>query len=194
MLENLICKNPQFAWTYAASTNNESAPHIMNKDDRSYESEQLVHAFFAEGEQKSVFFDMLFPLFYFLEDKTGFAVSGIEKIKANMLLRKDIGRDAYNTPHVDLPEPGHKSMIYYVIDSDGDTFVFNQVYDDRSLTLRKRIVPKRRKAIIFESNTWHASSNPRAHPRRVVLNFIFGVTRGLSQRQGQDPALLGHPV
>jgi len=174
-LETLICKNAQFSWTYTASTNNLSAPQITNKDARSYDSDQLVHGFFLEGEQKSVFFDMIFPMFYFLEEKTGLAVAGIEKIKANMLLKKDTGPDAYNTPHVDIPEPGMKSMIYYVTDSDGDTFVFNETFDDKKLTVRKRVSPKKARAIVFDSNTWHASSNPRSHANRVVLNFVFGV-------------------
>jgi hypothetical protein len=177
-LEALICQNPQFSWTYTGSTNNRSAPNIVNKDERSYESEQLVHAFFLEGEQKSVFFDMIFPFFYFLEDKTGLALAGIEKIKANMLLRKDLGPDVYNTPHVDIPEHGMKSMIYYVIDSDGDTFVFNETYETKKLSVRKRVAPKKRKAIIFDSDTWHASSNPRQNANRIVLNFVFGVKNG----------------
>jgi hypothetical protein len=29
--------------------------------------------------------------------------------------------------------------------------------------------------VIFDSNTWHASSNPRRNQNRVVINFIFRV-------------------
>jgi hypothetical protein len=71
-----------------------------------------------------------------------------------------------------------KSMIYYVIDSDGDTFVFNETYETKKLSVRKRVAPKKRKAIIFDSDTWHASSNPRQNANRIVLNFVFGVKNG----------------
>jgi hypothetical protein len=175
-LENLICKNPEFHWTYCPSTNRQSAPHIMQADARSYESDQLVHAFFLEGAQKSGFFDMIFPFFYFLEDKTGIVVATIERIKANMLLRKDSSGDSYNAPHVDIPEPHWKSMLYFVTDSDGDTVIFNETFESESkkgLTIRKRIAPTKGRAVVFDSNTWHASSNPRMHSNRIVLNFVF---------------------
>ena len=175
-LENVICKNPEFSWTYCPSTNNQSAPDIMRKDASSYESEQLVHAFFLEGAQKSVFFDMIFPFFYFLEDKTGMVLGGVQRIKANMLLQKDVSGDAYNTPHVDVPTPGMKSLIYFVSDSDGDTVIFNETFEyKKAPTVRKRVSPRKGKAIVFDSHTWHASSNPRTHQNRIVLNFIFDV-------------------
>jgi hypothetical protein len=173
-LETLIRTNPEFSWTYCPSTNRRDAPDIMNKDESSYESEQLVHGFFLDGAQKSVFFDMVFPFFYFLEDKTGIALSGIHRIKANMLLRKDTPEGGYNTPHVDVPTPGYKSLIYFVCDSDGDTVIFNETFEfKKAPTVRKRISPKRGRAILFDSHTWHASTNPRSHQNRIVLNFIF---------------------
>jgi hypothetical protein len=173
-LETLICNNPEFSWTYCPSTNRRDAPDIMNKDESSYESEQLVHAFFLDGTQKSAFFDMIFPFFYFLEEKTGIGLSGIHRIKGNMLLRKDAAEGAYNTPHVDVPTAGMKSMNYFVTDSDGDTVIFNETFEHKKPpTIRKRVSPKKGRAVVFDSNTWHASSNPRVHPNRIVLNFIF---------------------
>jgi ectoine hydroxylase-related dioxygenase (phytanoyl-CoA dioxygenase family) len=37
------------------------------------------------------------------------------------------------------------------------------------------VSPKKGKAVLFDSNTWHASSNPRVNQNRVVLNLIFQV-------------------
>lgn len=174
VLEGIICKNPEFFWQYNASTNNQVAPQTMRATPQAYESDQLVHAIFQEGEKRSVFFDVVFPLFYFLEDKTGIALSHIERMKANMLLKKSIGPDMHNTPHIDIPDPDFKSLLYYVTDSDGDTFLFNETFQHKQdLTLRKRVSPKKGKAVVFDSNIWHASSNPREHANRVVLNFIF---------------------
>ncbi|HVR63460.1 MAG TPA: hypothetical protein VMU50_16280 [Polyangia bacterium] len=176
LLENVICQNPEFLWQYNASTNNQNAPQIMNQDENSYESDQFVHALYQEGAKRSGFFDLVFPFFYFLEDRTGILLSTIERIKANMLMKKDGSADTYNTPHIDIPAPKYKSLLYYVKDSDGDTFIFNQTYfDKRALTVRQRIAPKKGKAVIFDSNIWHASSNPRANMNRVVLNFIFAI-------------------
>jgi len=177
ILEDIICKSPDFQWVYTASTNNQKETSIMKRDASSYESEQLVHALYLEGQRRSQFFDIVFPFFYFLEDKTGVKLGNIERIKANMLLRSSEPDDKYNTPHIDIPDSGYMSLLYYVKDSDGDTFIFNETYQTKDpkkpLSIRQRIAPRRGKAVLFNSNIWHASSNPRENATRVVLNFIF---------------------
>ena len=176
ILEDIICKSPDFQWVYTPSTNNQKETGIMKRDAASYESDQLVHALFLEGAKRSPFFDVVFPFFYFLEEKTGVRLAAPERIKANMLLRSTEPGDRYNTPHIDIPDAGFKSLLYYVKDSDGDTFIFNETFrDKKDLTVKKRISPKKGKAVLFDSNTWHASSNPRQSPNRVVLNLIFQV-------------------
>jgi hypothetical protein len=180
ILEEILCKNPEFTWTYTPSTNNQQETSIMKTDAQSYESEQFVHALYLEGAKRSPFFDVIFPFFYFLEEKTGIRLGAVERIKANLLLRSTAPADHYNTPHIDIPDAGYKSLLYYVKDSDGDTFIFNEKFNDKlgdkkGLTVRKRVTPKKGRAVVFDSNTWHASSNPRENQNRVVLNLIFKV-------------------
>ena len=177
ILEDIITKNPDFSWVYTPSTNNQNETAIMKLDAQSYDSEQLVHAFYGEGQRRSPFFDIIFPFFYFLEEKTGIKLGVMERIKANMLLKTTATEDKYNTPHIDVPDAGYKSLLYYVKDSDGDTFVFNETWRDKNkpLTVNKRVSPRKGKAIVFDSNTWHASSNPRQNQNRIVLNFVFAV-------------------
>src|SRR5450432_2173014 len=141
IIEEIICKSPEFTWVYTPSTNNQKETAIMKKDAQSYESEQLVHAFYLEGARRSQFFEVVFPFFYFMEEKTGIRLGAIERIKGNMLLKSTAPDDRYNTPHIDVPDPGYKSLLYYVKDSDGDTFIFNETFRDRDkkeLTLKKR--------------------------------------------------------
>ncbi len=176
ILEDIICKSPEFQWVYTPSTNNQKETQIMKRDERSYESEQLVHALYLEGARRSQFFDIVFPFFYFLEEKTGIRLEAVERIKANMLLKSAEPDDKYNTPHIDVPDAGYKSLLYYVKDSDGDTFFFNETWrDKKALTLKQRVSPKKGKAVVFDSSAWHASSNPRQSQNRVVLNLIFKV-------------------
>ena len=178
ILEDLVCKSGEFLWQYNASTNDLKAPEIMNKDARSYDADQFVHALFQQGERRSEFFDIVFPMFYFMEDKTGVALAAVERMKANLLVQKPHEDGTYNTPHVDIVEPGHKSLLYYVKDSDGDTFLFNETQQDtarakKPLTIRRRVSPRKGTAVLFNSNIWHASSHPRENATRVVLNFVF---------------------
>ena len=174
ILEQLNCRSGEFLWQYNASTNDLKAPEIMNKDARSYDADQFVHALYQQGERRSQFFDIVFPMFYFMEDKTGVALAAVERIKANLLVQKPREDGTYNTPHIDIAEPGHKSLLYYVKDSDGDTFLFNETHrEKKALTIRKRVSPRKGQAILFNSNIWHASSHPRETATRVVLNFVF---------------------
>ena len=178
ILEQLICRSGEFLWQYNASTNDLKAPEIMNKDARSYDADQFVHALYQQGERRSQFFDLVFPMFYFMEDKTGVELAAVERMKANLLVQKPHEDGTYNTPHVDNVEPGHKSLLYYVKDSDGDTFLFNETQQDtarakKPLTIRRRVSPRKGQAVLFNSNIWHASSHPRENATRVVLNFVF---------------------
>src|SRR3954470_17243436 len=106
VLEEILCKNPEFTWTYTPSTNNQTVKSLMKGDAHSYESEQFVHALYLEGAKRSPFFDVIFPFFYFLEEKTGIRLAAVERIKANLLLRSTEPADLtsqgvrYNTPHI----------------------------------------------------------------------------------------------
>jgi hypothetical protein len=178
ILENLICTSGGFLWQYNASTNNQAAPEIMNRDAKSYEADQFVHALYQEGERRSEFFDIVFPMFYFMEDKTGVAIATPERMKANLLVQKYVEEGTYNTPHIDVGDAGYKSLLYYVKDSDGDTYLFDQTFQQtarggKALTVRRRVSPRKGKAVLFNSNIWHASSHPRLNATRVVLNFVF---------------------
>jgi hypothetical protein len=178
ILEDLVCKSGEFLWQYNASTNDLKNPQIMSRDERSYQADQFVHALYQEGARRSAYFDVVFPMFYFMEDKTGVALKSVERMKANLLVQKPHVEGTYNTPHIDIPDAGFKSLLYYVKDSDGDTFLFNERFHEtrdgkRPLTIRKRVSPRKGKAVLFDSNIWHASSHPHENQTRVVLNFIF---------------------
>ena len=161
IIEEIICKSPEFTWAYTPSTNNQKETAIMKKDAKSYESGQLVHALYLEGARRSQYFDLVFPFFYFLEEKTGIRMGAVERIKANMLLKADAAEDTYNTPHIDIPDPGYKSLLYYVKDSDGDTFIFNETFrDKKDLTVAKRVTPKKAKP----SSSTPTSGTPAATP------------------------------
>jgi hypothetical protein len=68
-------------------------------------------------------------------------------------------------------------MVYYVNDSDGDTFLFNEFYESGKVpelfTLYNRVSPKKNRLVIFESNRYHASSNPKLNQDRFIINFVL---------------------
>ena len=104
--------------------------------------------------------------------------SRLHRIKANMLLIQDDHNypyNFYNTPHVDIIGQDSISLLYYVNDSDGDTFMFNESesFTGDSLSLQHREPPERNKAVLFDSSKFHCSSSPRKHDKRIVINAAF---------------------
>lgn len=97
--------------------------------------------------------------------------------------RKNHNENKYNYPHVDLEdEDNYKSLVYYVEDSDGDTFFFDKTYKKGDATFLnkdyktiKRVQPKQGRAIYFDGNIYHAGNNPINYDKRTVINFDFTI-------------------
>jgi hypothetical protein len=126
---------------------------------------------------------ILLPILFMFCDKA--------KIKFNTLLRMRVGlftrtmiEAVHHNPHVDFYEP-HQTAVYYVNDSDGDTFVFNETYDDLDLqqsarhaaenkfTIAGRASPKKGKMVGFDGRHYHASMHPMKAGSRIAVTFNF---------------------
>ena len=90
----------------------------------------------------------------------------IFRLKANLTTQyKESLPGTYSTPHNDISKK-HMVVIYYVNDSDGDTFVFD---DDGKII--KRVSPKKGRFFMFDGRLKHAGSHPYDNTMRVVINF-----------------------
>ena len=88
--------------------------------------------------------------------------------KANLQIQvPDFKRDEYNTPHTDYRIP-HQVLIYYVNQTDGDTFLFN-----KNNSVMKRIKPEPNKLVSFDGSINHAGSHPSRHMYRILINIDF---------------------
>ena len=86
---------------------------------------------------------------------------------------KDRSIDA---PHVDA-DIDHLVVLYYVIDSDGDTVIYKnkfEGYDNvpkiKELKELKRVAPKAGRVVMFNGKHWHSSFQPE-HNVRCVINY-----------------------
>ena len=75
--------------------------------------------------------------------------------------------DSYHGVHTDQIIP-HDVILYYVNNSDGDTYFFD---DDRQVI--DRVTPKKNTMVVFDGFTEHASSYP-SQGQRITINFNFG--------------------
>ena len=99
------------------------------------------------------------------------------RIKSNMMILQKVQSENnifYNIPHVDpidkskISNKGHMIVfLYYVSDSDGDTFFFD---DKLGLNIKERVSPKKGRAVLFDGYHIHASSPPQKHKSRCVIN------------------------
>jgi hypothetical protein len=175
----------QVTWQYEPATsmgskggNNFIQGFDVVTDNNTIDSPQFTHYVLLNG-QGSPALQTIKPIIYFVEKRLNWNVSDLGRIKLNSMCRNGpmFTANNYNIPHVDVPGPGLLSMVYYVNDSDGDTFLFNEFQNSNnkvsSLSIKNRISPKKGRAVIFDSNRFHASSNPIYSSSRFVINFTF---------------------
>jgi hypothetical protein len=168
---------------------NEKTVVNMSYDDQNiYDFGQLTCPILNTGGVNfkfSEYFIFIKPMLMIIQEKIP-EINIVEflRIKFNMLHKVDSKyKEMYNTPHPDDSEGNDSfSMVYYVNDSDGDTVMFNEFYDKNipspTLTVHKRIQPKKNRLVLFDSKRYHTSSNPILNQNRTVLNFVMsGVKR-----------------
>ena len=110
------------------------------------------------------------------DEKFGIEVSKIIRCRMNLTCPvPNFGPDNYNVPHVDWPDlENYFTLLYYLDDSDGDTFIFNEHYKDgfpKTVTIDRRISPKSNMALLMDGWKYHASSNPVKSNQRITINF-----------------------
>jgi hypothetical protein len=163
--------NAQFLWQFGAATNIAGRKEVLNND---YVVEQFQMANSITYE--SPIFQTVFKIFKSFLEKHNIPFYGIIRIKANLLTR---GKgEGYHLPHVDS-NVDHKVFLYYVNDSDGDTFMFDKMFDNEidvnpnKFNVIDRISPAMGKAVVFDGRQYHASSSPLNSDYRCIINIDF---------------------
>ena len=134
------------------------------RDNTTYEYQQdtcqFQHNFCYFGKENSKYFEEFYGKFKsFIEKNSPY--KNVMRMKANLLLNNKA--NCFNSVHIDYPED-HINLIYYVNNSDGDTFIF----DDGKI---KNIRPKKGRILLFDGKYEHASSNPIESKYRSIINF-----------------------
>ena len=94
----------------------------------------------------------------------------INRFQSNILFRTNQKKS--NTPHIDS-RSDHDVLIYYVIDSDGPTILYNKQKGDDLRGIKKKFTfhPKKGEILKFDGSIYHSSTPPRKNNLRCVLNF-----------------------
>ena len=126
-IELEMSKGDMWSWTpqtVAGDTKRDT------KDPNILDGPQLVRYMYHDqmgGPCHEFFQTLVTPLMWFFNDRLDSTVTNIDRIKANLLFPIQGGSsEKYNSPHIDIVNPASISMVYYVNESDGDTFIFDK--------------------------------------------------------------------
>ena len=129
---------------------------------------QFVHTFYdleANKVLKSKYFYIIQNFIQALLFKKNYEKFKLVRAKVNVQLKLENNTEYnHNTPHNDLSYM-HKVFLFYINDSDGDTFFFN------NKEIFKRVTPKKNRLVIFDGNIKHAGTHPIKSEKRIVLNI-----------------------
>jgi len=133
----------------------------------------MFHIYRADNETKSNFYDFLNPMVY----NTNMEVR--EVIQARSFLQFPLaGERNTDKLHVDLPYK-HTVLLYYVMDSDGDTIIVDKKMENNNsqdnlrledYEIVKKITPKQGRAVIFDGRYYHTAEQPKKN-MRCIINF-----------------------
>lgn len=168
----------QFSWHYFDDVTN------ANYGDNS----GMVHLAFNHGAQPSEWFPFIKPIIYSIEQATGEKIHELLRIRVGFLTPVETAAE-YNTPHIDFTVP-HRTVCYYVNDSDGDTVAFDQTVadmmatevsectikeyvDKTTFTVAGRCSPKKGRICVFDGYRFHASSKPKNNQKRLVITINY---------------------
>lgn len=134
------------------------------------------------------------PYFMYMIHKLGYTENNLTRIRCVMTLSiPGASSENYNLPHVDT-QFEHKSIIFYLNDSDGDTRLFHQrqkpfnwnldanasneekkkfaeLFVRSGFTLEHSITPKANRLLIFDGLQYHTGGFPIETRRRVIFNI-----------------------
>jgi hypothetical protein len=90
----------------------------------------------------------------------------VHRLMANMQTIRPVW--SMNAPHPDFHNKEYLTILYYVNDSDGDTFFFE------GSDCVNKVSPVKGTAALYPSCMFHAGSTPTKTETRVVINMCFG--------------------
>ena len=165
---------PLVQWNYEI---NMSGPRY---GDPTISHQGFSHSVWWDGVQDSSFYPILLPMIENIRNLT----SSKFCYRAISYMTLQTGSKRIFAHHVDMPGIKHKSVIYYLHNSDGSTCLYEEEkpldsheYPElESLTLVKKVQPKENRLLIFEGNHWHTGESPVDSSRRVIFNMNFGNT------------------
>ena len=121
----------------------------------------------SPGIVVSDYHDLMIPML----KKVGFRVgiSDVKVIQGRSFLQFPIKeRGEPDLPHIDIMDKNHIVGLYYVVDSDGDTIIYNERKESKIYTIKQKVTPKQGRIVIFDGGLYHTAEQPLNNTRCIV--------------------------
>ena len=180
---NQTLTQENFPWYYQPTiTYNKTSSLVV--DPNELDSFGFVHTtWHYETGPMSEIYPLTAKILDAFTKQSGTKVKKLLRIKINLQTPiAGAGANIYNGAHIDEYSP-HKVLIYYPSSSDGNTFVFNEIFDKNNNqthvgnfipTIKEQITPLENSCYFLENGyTYHSGSNPIKSDKRYVINIAF---------------------
>jgi hypothetical protein len=162
-----------FPWFYRSSLS-KSCYKIFDKDFSN--APGFAHVFFNDDGMIGDFYNYLEPVVTAACKELDIPYKGLYYGRA-FFQHPLTTHSGLTIPHVDNPKE-HIVLIYYVMDSDGETVIFDkttdnpqeQITDISEKNIVQKIMPRQGNVLAFNGNTYHANILPKEH-MRCIVNF-----------------------
>lgn len=182
-----LCYSRDMQWTYV----NETVYGVDPAGSDIWEK-QFVHTLFHDGSSTSKHYNFFMPVMFILEEKIQYKIKSLLRVKINLLTTIPENNTLF-LPHIDIGDPDpYLSAVLHLNDSDGDTVVYENKIEDRSVLLhqdyqsylenrkrtekfvvKERIEFKKNRVVVFDGGHMHEAKWPTQHKDRFVLNMVF---------------------
>ena len=182
-LEDTISKIP----FYYSSSIGYDEKSIKSSGTKFLDNIGFSHSLIMDGNVDSNYWFLFKPILYFLSQKIQLPVVNVIRARLRLTFQHpERNNFIFNKPHVDLPNyDSYKTLILYLNDSDGDTFIFDKYYNKFEASenvlkdIDKKIIfkqpPKRGNGVYFDGRQYHAGNSPINYKSRYLINFDFTV-------------------
>jgi hypothetical protein len=134
---------------------------------KEHKVEGFSHLLFADGRPSSDRWPMLsiIPHMALAKANMNFNYTPA-RARAFLTLGTNSDQVVMHNKHVDL-DWQHLVCLYYVNDSDGDTYFYGYNEND---PVSQKVTPVKNRVVIFDGKVYHAGSSPKKS-KRAIINF-----------------------
>ena len=164
----------EFPWFFLSNASKSPGSYVV---ENAVESFAFSHDIIWGDENRNQSFTAIkfYPLFNKILEEHNFQID-IFRVRAAITTNKTGFQEYnYNLPHVDYDNIQHTAAIFYINETDGDTWFFKERFagapEPIKYTVERRISPKPNRIVIFNGDHYHTSSNPIHHDTRIIINL-----------------------